>query len=260
MEHVPALFVLKGRPVLVVGGGVTAYRPARLLADSDARVTVVAPELGEEMTVLVEEGGARHQDKAFAAEDLAGQTLVIAATGIHAIDADVSAVAQARSLPVDVIDAPQLSSFIIPAAEAMAWLRNVDSCRFWEWFFARPIASAVLGSSARKQTTDAVNRRQPDLAAQGAGTHDVGKGTSAAKSAKERAARLATGSKPKDVSVKFFEVRIPAINAVFVAREVGGALMLTSLEDIPLLNIEAGQTLAAQDVVRSHSALRRLLG
>jgi hypothetical protein len=250
VDHVPALFVLKGRPVLVVGGGVTAYRPARLLADSDARVTVVAPELGEEMTVLVEEGGARHQDKAFAAEDLAGQTLVIAATGIHAIDAEVSAMAQARSLPVDVIDAPQLSSFIIPAAEARAWLRNVDSCRFWEWFFARPIASAVLNGSACKQTTDAVNRRQPDLAGEGAAT-------SAAKSAKERAARLATGSKPKDVSTKFFEVRIPAINALFVACEVGGALMLTSMEDIPLLNIEAGQTLAAQEVIRRARPLSR---
>lgn len=249
MEHVPALFVLKDRPVLVVGGRITAYRPARLLADSDACVTVVAPELGEEMTVLVEEGGAYHQAKAFAAEDLVGQTLVIAATGIHAVDADVSAAAQARSLPVDVIDAPQLSSFIIPTAEAMARLRNIDSGRFWEWFFARPIASAVLGSSARKQTTDAVNRRQPDLAAQGAATDDVGKRTSSAESAKERAGRLATDSKSKEANAKLFEVRIPTINAIFVAREVGDALMLTSVEDIPCLNIEAGQTLSAQEVI-----------
>lgn len=248
MEHFPAFFMLKGRSVLVVGGGATAYGKARMLADAGACITVVAPELGEEMTMLVEEGRAHHQDKAFTVEDLAGQALVIAATGIHTVDADVSAAAQARHLPVNVIDAPMLSSFIIPTAEAMARLCKGDSRRFWGWFFARPIASAVLGSnppSADKQTAEAINRGP---AGQGTG-QTVPEGTSTAKSAKKCTAHLETDVQPKDAPAKFFEVRIPAISALFVAHEVGGTLMLTSAEDIPSLNIEAGQTLTAQEVI-----------
>jgi hypothetical protein len=260
MEHLPAFFMLKGRPVLVVGGGATAYGKARMLADAGACITVVAPELGEEMTMLVEEGRAHHQDKAFTVEDLAEQALVIAATGIQTVDADVSAAAQARRLPVNVIDDPVLSSFIIPTAEAMARLCKSDSRRFWGWFFARPIASAVLGGNPRnadKQMAEAINRGP---AGPGAGPNGAGKGTSTTKSARKCTAHLETDVQTKDAPVKFFEVRIPAINALFVAHDVGGTLMLTSAEDIPCLNVEAGQTLTAHEVVRRAEPFRSVRG
>ncbi len=115
MQHFPAFFALNGRSVLVVGGGATACRKARLLADAGASVLVVAPGLGEEMAALAQEGRVEHRAGPFAPEHLDGQTLVIAATGISAVDAEVSAAAQARGLPVNVVDAPSLSTFIMPA-------------------------------------------------------------------------------------------------------------------------------------------------
>ena len=115
MQHFPAFFALNGRSVLVVGGGATACRKARLLADAGASVLVVAPSLGEEMAALAQEGRVEHLARPFAPEDLHGHTLVIAATGISAVDAAVSAAAQARGLPVNVVDAPSLSTFIMPA-------------------------------------------------------------------------------------------------------------------------------------------------
>lgn len=260
-EHIPALFTLNGRKVLVVGGGVTAYRSARLLTEAGACVTIVAPQLSEEMAPLTDEGRAHHLAKAFSTEDLAGQALVVAATGVDAVDAEVSAAAQARELPVNVIDAPKLSSFIIPTVEAMAGLRHVDPRRFWEWFFARPIASAVFSSNerlARERMPDALNHEQRDQAVPDAGTNHVSKGRSTAKCTKEHnTAGRATGPKPQDGCVKLFEVRIPSINALFIAREVGGALKLTSKEDIPCLDVEAGQTIAAQDVIRRMELLAR---
>ncbi|HSO41834.1 MAG TPA: siroheme synthase CysG [Rhodospirillales bacterium] len=213
MEHFPAFFALKGRPVLVVGGGATACRKARLLADAGASVLVVALGLGEEMAALVEAGHIRHRPEPFTPEALAGQTLVIAATGIQAVDADVSAAAQARGLPVNVVDAPSLSTFIMPAVvrrdpvtvaistggaapvlarairarlEAMlpanlgrlalfadgfrAAVKATHGSetarrRFWERFFAGPIAAAVLDGDerwARERMLDAVNRKAAD--------------------------------------------------------------------------------------------------
>lgn len=251
MEYFPAFVVLKGRSTLVVGGGVPAYDKTLMLADAGADVTAVAPELCKEMAMLVGKGHARHQEKSFSVEDLAGHTLVIAATGIHAVDADVSAAAQARGLPVNVVDAPTLSSFIIPTADAVARLREADPRWFWKWFFARPIASAVLGSNAckkDKQMVTALTPTQSDTAGPGAGPNsDTGKETSTAQNGKKR---TATEVQPNDVPVKFFEVRMPAINAEFVAHEVSGTLMLISVEDVPCLNVAAGQTYTAQEVIR----------
>lgn len=209
MQHFPAFFALNGRAALVVGGGAAACRKARLLADAGAAVLVIAPRLGEEMAALAQQGRVVHRPDPFAVEDLDGQTLVIAATGVGAVDAEVSAAAQARGLPVNVVDAPSLSTFIMPAlvrrdpitvaistggaapvlarairARLEALLpanlgrlarfadgfrgavkathgSETDRRRFWERFFAGPIATAVLDGDerwARERMLDAVNR------------------------------------------------------------------------------------------------------
>ena len=53
--------------------------------------------------------------RVFLARDLEGQRLVYAATGDRALDAVVSRAAKARGIPVNVVDAPELSTFITPA-------------------------------------------------------------------------------------------------------------------------------------------------
>lgn len=252
MEHFPALFVLNGRPALVVGGGGAAYREARQLADAGACVTVIAPELGREMSALVEEGSANHRDKAFAAGDLAGQTLVIAATGIPAVDADVSAAARTRGLPVNVIDARKPGSFIILTAEAVARLRKFDSRRFWKWFFARLIASAVFGidqRAARKQTGDAMIHGSRKRSGCDTATEDFREVMGTVNAAEQHDVPP-VGGKPSEAHVEFFEVRFPTIGALFMAHEVEGALVLTSVKDVRCLYIEAGERLTAQEVVR----------
>ena len=51
----------------------------------------------------------------FAVSDVAGKRLVYAATGDRLQDAAVSHAAQVRGIPVNVVDAPELSTFITPA-------------------------------------------------------------------------------------------------------------------------------------------------
>lgn len=210
MEHFPAFFAIRGRAVLVVGGGAVALRKARLLSDAGGVVSVVAPTLGPEMSALVEKGSVHHRAKPFDGTDLDGQTLVIAASGRAAVDTAVSAAAQARNVPVNVVDAPALSTFIMPAVVrrdpvtvaistggaapvlARAIRARIEALlpanlgrlarfadgfrsavrsthtdetgrrRFWERFFAGPVAAAVLEGDerwARERMLDVVNRR-----------------------------------------------------------------------------------------------------
>ena len=115
MNYLPLFHKLQGGHVLVVGGGEIALRKARLLADAGAALRVVAPEVDEQLASLAHEGGGEVLVRGYQANDLDGCRLVIAATDDSALNAQVSADAQARSLPVNVVDAPALCTVIFPA-------------------------------------------------------------------------------------------------------------------------------------------------
>lgn len=115
MRYFPTFFDLKGQPVLLVGGRETALRKLRLLLKADAAVTVVAPSAETEIAALAAEDKIQWITRSFEATDLDGRRLVISATERDAVDQAVSEAAQARSLPVNVVDRPALSSFIMPA-------------------------------------------------------------------------------------------------------------------------------------------------
>jgi len=102
---------LEGRRCLVVGGGkVAAEKVAGLLA-CGARVTVVAPELHEELRDAPIEWRARR----YRARDLDAVFLVIAATADPKVNGRVHRDAEARRLLCNVADVPELCNFILPA-------------------------------------------------------------------------------------------------------------------------------------------------
>lgn len=115
MDFLPLFHNLRGRRVLVVGGGEIALRKARLLAEAGACLQVVAPQIEDELRDLVEAGGGELRLRGYRADDLDGCVLVIAATDDEVLNARVSGDAGQRSLPVNVVDAPALCSVIFPA-------------------------------------------------------------------------------------------------------------------------------------------------
>ncbi|WP_079227301.1 siroheme synthase CysG [Pseudomonas putida] len=115
MDYLPLFHKLQGGRVLVVGGGEIALRKARLLADAGAVLRVVAPDIDGQLAALAREGSGEVLVRGYQAADLVGCRLVIAATDDPGLNAQVSADAQALSLPVNVVDAPALCTVIFPA-------------------------------------------------------------------------------------------------------------------------------------------------
>lgn len=115
MDFLPLFHNLQGRHVLVVGGGEIALRKARLLADAGACLRVVAPEIDSQLVALVEQSQGLVHRRGYASGDLEGAVLVIAATDDEPLNAQISCDAQARGVPVNVVDAPALCSVIFPA-------------------------------------------------------------------------------------------------------------------------------------------------
>ena len=115
MEYLPIFVQIKNRPCLVVGGGSIAARKVALLRKAQADVTVVSPELCAELKQLNEDGLIQHIGRKFEDSDLESCVLVIAATDTRAVNERVSQLANQLRLPVNVVDNPDLCSFIMPS-------------------------------------------------------------------------------------------------------------------------------------------------
>ena len=115
MDYLPIFLRLTDCPCAVIGGGDVAARKVGLLLDAGARVTVTAPQLCETLAELAGSGRIVHRATEFSAAALDGATIVIAATDDRAVNAEVSRLAQASRIPVNVVDDPELCSFILPA-------------------------------------------------------------------------------------------------------------------------------------------------
>jgi uroporphyrin-III C-methyltransferase / precorrin-2 dehydrogenase / sirohydrochlorin ferrochelatase len=115
MQYFPIFLNLHDRDCLVVGGGQIAARKVSSLLEAGARVTVVCPELCDEMISLRDAGRIQHQDRLFEDQDIHGQALAIAATDKREINRHVSELASRQGIPVNVVDQPELCTFIMPS-------------------------------------------------------------------------------------------------------------------------------------------------
>ncbi len=117
MQTYPVCLVgLDSRPVIVVGGGAVAARKVQGLLEAGARaVTVISPALAADFVPLVEGGDVTWKARAYEYGDLAGVFLAIAATDDREVNAAVSREAASACCLVNVVDDPDLSTFILPA-------------------------------------------------------------------------------------------------------------------------------------------------
>lgn len=109
--YYPLMLKVKGAPCLVVGGGAVALQKARALRKAGADVTAVSPQFSAGFARLA----VRRIRRQFRPGDVSRRVLVIAATDDRAVNRTVSAACRKRAIPVNVVDVPDLCTFIVPA-------------------------------------------------------------------------------------------------------------------------------------------------
>jgi uroporphyrin-III C-methyltransferase / precorrin-2 dehydrogenase / sirohydrochlorin ferrochelatase len=115
VSYFPAFFDLSGQRVLVVGGGEVALRKVSLLERTGALISVVAPEIAPELKERADAGAIDLALREFVPGDLDGVRMVIVATSRRAVNRWIAKLSESRNIPVNVVDDPEASRFIVPA-------------------------------------------------------------------------------------------------------------------------------------------------
>lgn len=115
MDSLPVFLDMKGKSVLVAGGGTAAARKAELASRAGAAVTVFAPALSADLARLAEERGIVHRTGDVVRADFGGCVLAFCASEDTALNERVRALAVASGVPVNVVDRPDLCQFTMPA-------------------------------------------------------------------------------------------------------------------------------------------------
>ncbi|MCQ8103634.1 siroheme synthase CysG [Methylomonas sp. SURF-2] len=115
MDYFPLFIKLKNQPCLVVGAGEIAARKIELLGRAGARITVVAEQFRESVLAMQDTLGLIPRQKSFSPNDVTGMRLVVSATNCRTTNELVAASAETQRIPVNVVDNPDLCSFIFPA-------------------------------------------------------------------------------------------------------------------------------------------------
>jgi precorrin-2 dehydrogenase/sirohydrochlorin ferrochelatase len=115
MAKYPIFLELSARRVVLIGGGAVAVRKADVLLKTGARLVVVADHVDDVLTNLCNQYGAELIRSKYAKEYLAGAVLVVAATNDDKVNEQIYADCQRLGILCNVVDAPKLCDFFVPA-------------------------------------------------------------------------------------------------------------------------------------------------
>jgi len=114
-KYYPLFADLKGKCVLVVGGGKVAERKVMRLLEAGAQVTLVSPEVTPTLERLMQQGKIHHKSRSFKEKDIHGAWLVVAATDNRSVQKEVHALANEKQVFCNVVDQPEYCTFIVPS-------------------------------------------------------------------------------------------------------------------------------------------------
>ncbi|WP_164716635.1 precorrin-2 dehydrogenase/sirohydrochlorin ferrochelatase family protein [Paenibacillus whitsoniae] len=111
----PIMASLTGSRCLVIGGGQVAERKVRSLLNAGAHVTVIAAEFSEGLAGLSGVVLRRETFNVQTLDEAGVYLLLVAATNDKEVNARIARYAMERSMLINVVDQPELSTFIMPS-------------------------------------------------------------------------------------------------------------------------------------------------
>lgn len=115
MAYYPLMVDLSGRLCVVVGGGIVAERKVETLLRFGAEVLVVSPTLTPSLEELHRTGRILVKRRPYQEGDLQEAFLAIGATDDQEVNWRLSEEAKQRGIPVNIVDDPELCTFIAPS-------------------------------------------------------------------------------------------------------------------------------------------------
>ncbi|MCH8552637.1 MAG: siroheme synthase CysG [Natronospirillum sp.] len=115
MDFLPLFHQVRNQTALIVGGGPVAARKAQLLLEAKARVHIVAPDLAPATQALVDKAMVSWTASVYEPALLLKADIVVAATDDRAVNHQVAADSRKARLPVNVVNDPDIGTFIFPA-------------------------------------------------------------------------------------------------------------------------------------------------
>lgn len=118
MKTFPINLRLEGMRVLMLGGGAIAHEKLEKLLPHRPRLTLVSPAVRDDVRALLAAHGHPWICDVYRPEYLAGQQLVIAATGDRELSRQVHADTRCSGTLLNAVDIPAYCDFIMPAVVA----------------------------------------------------------------------------------------------------------------------------------------------
>lgn len=112
--HFPINVVVRGRRVVVIGGGEVATRKVARLINYSANVVVISPEVTPTLEAMEESGKLRVERRPYEQGDLEEAWLVFAASDDDATNFEVAEEGHRRGALVSVVSDPDAGDFSLP--------------------------------------------------------------------------------------------------------------------------------------------------
>ena len=111
----PVNLMMNDKKCLIVGGGKIALRKINTLLDYNCRLTVIAPEVEQQIDYFFERKFLDLKKRPYSSPEAATYDVVIAASNDLALNKQVADDCRGANVPVNVVDTPTLCDFTFPA-------------------------------------------------------------------------------------------------------------------------------------------------
>ncbi len=113
--YLPIVLDLSKFSILIIGGGNVAYRKAKTILESGGRFNALAMEFIPEYIDLMQKEKIEYKIKKFEKGDISNHQLVFSCTNDRATNKSIYTEALKNSALINVVDEPELCTFIMPA-------------------------------------------------------------------------------------------------------------------------------------------------